>query len=751
MLKYFTVTQDAAEELIRAQKLQNTDYQEARNFSDLLLGEDTDFSYIKTLIKVDLSNEGVVFFGLSENKWKNKNTLTFDLSTARFSNISSSERLMCLQKIVRFAIKYWRRLGLNSNEYTPPGSSKAIVFPFPIKTGSSYRVSIEREPDDRTQKRSPGQHLLVYRFGRDEGEGLSETVSVTYFRKAVAHLMDESIYNKKGAESSMGTRPLLVSDLKSAALGGYVDPADYLSYLTSPQHDFVTSSASTPSRIQGSAGTGKTLCLVLKSIYNLRESLSEDKPLRALFITPSDAITQSVKNTYDLYSYEGFHLNSKMVQTVDIKTLQEVCAKFIGHMIDEESFLDSDPQASKETQLLNIAVMFEELKLSLVKHKAMLSDEFYRFMLEEAELTIAELFRHEVSVVIKGRANFELEDYLKAARPVYGLPLKNQSDRHYVFKAYEKYTAQLDSLNQFDVDDVVITAISNLHTPIWRRQRQQEGYDCIFIDETHLFNMNELSLVHYLTKSTASNSISYAIDKSQALGDIGWSNDEVDTKIARNEQDKTQLKAVFRSKPDIVKLSYSILSHGVGLFSNFDNPIDYEAFWQESGDDKPKYMLVSEAELIKRSLAEADSIRSIEDVPKNTVAIGVFDRIMLEKVEAEFISAKKPYKILKKRGDFDSVKEAEKTSSYIIALVEYMGGLEFEGVVLVGVDKGRVPLEEGVGTSVSKIYNNYVAHNKMYVGVSRAKKKVSILGDLDRGVSPTLENALQAELIDIFN
>ena len=52
----------------------------------------------------------------------------------------------------------------------------------------------------------------------------------------------------------------------------------------------------------------------------------------------------------------------------------------------------------------------------------------------------------------------------------------------------------LQRTGRFDMDDVVLTTVSRLDTPIWKRRRVREGYDAIFIDETDLFNMNELSV-----------------------------------------------------------------------------------------------------------------------------------------------------------------------------------------------------------------------------------------------------------------
>ena len=135
---------------------------------------------------------------------------------------------------------------------------------------------------------------------------------------------------------------------------------------------------------------------------------------------------------------------------------------------------------------------------------------------------MAQMFQHEISVVIKGRANENLDQYRALPRLAYGLPLTNPADRGFVFLVFKRYQEKLGATAQFDTDDIALTAIGQLDTPIWRRRRTTEGFDAIFVDETHLFNMNELSVFHFLTKRDGPYSIAYSVDRSQALGDRGW-------------------------------------------------------------------------------------------------------------------------------------------------------------------------------------------------------------------------------------
>ena len=236
--------------------------------------------------------------------------------------------------------------------------------------------------------------------------------------------------------------------------------------------------------------------------------------------------------------------------------------------------LDEDTFESKNIQLLHLVELVSDEKNTLEQKKGFISSELYKFICDEDEFHIADMLRHEISVVIKGRSDENLDSYKDVKRPSYGLPIQNKNDRSFIFDVFNKYSEILNNLSQFDVDDVAISALSKLDSPIWRRRRKNDGFDAIFIDEVHLFNMNELSLVHYLTKDSSLSPISYAIDLAQALGDIAWNDVDFNNSVGiKNETEEVKLNAVFRSSPLITDLAFSITSHGANIFTNFDNPI----------------------------------------------------------------------------------------------------------------------------------------------------------------------------------
>jgi superfamily I DNA/RNA helicase len=79
---------------------------------------------------------------------------------------------------------------------------------------------------------------------------------------------------------------------------------------------------------------------------------------------------------------------------------------------------------------------------------------------------------------------------------------------------------------------------------------------------------------------------------------------------------------------------------------------------------------------------------------------------------------------------------------------DYVGGLEFSAVILVGVDKGRVPPREFMASPGSGAFLSYQAHSRLYVAITRARYRVEILGSAERGPSDLLKTALECGAIE---
>lgn len=391
-----------------------------------------------------------------------------------------------------------------------------------------------------------------------------------------------------------------------------------------------------------------------------------------------------------------------------------------------------------------------------VRSQRSMSQEFLKFLeTEDDELKIS-MIQHEISVVIKGRSKENLEIYRKVPRIAAGLPLMNETDKGFVWRVYELYRKQLVLGGQFDTDDVALTALSQLSTPIWRRRRSSDGFDAVFVDETHLFNMNELSVFHHLTKSDSTFPIAFAVDRSQAIGDRGWK-DDIDIaalipEVGKAAENRTNLNAIFRSSPEIVNLAFTITSAGANLFTNFDDPMllahSNMTYEEEKKAKTPFYIdFPSDADLIGAAFNIADNMKNEISTSRGDIALIAMTDSLFRDLLAFAEKEGKPVEVLKRRGDTDLAARAKSTGRFVLSMPDYVGGLEFDGVVLMGVDEGRVPPASDSNRDESKAYMNFAAHNKLYVAVSRARYQVAILGTKDRGPSPVLRAAFESKAL----
>lgn len=765
-MKYIYLNNFAVEELINERVYQSIEFQEGRELIAFIRGQLPSLPISTSTIALKRSDAGYIINPNSSDQ----DYMVFDLEeAASMLKLDDAGLLLAVQKTLRFCKKLWSGLFPSKHERIL-SNGKAVVFPYPIGLQTALRVTIDRNPDaKRRPKRESGQAYLVYKFSDSEGDGPAETPRLTNFRKAVEHrpaafeAAQAELINRQTSKN--GTLSLAVTQLETAAdrpARVEVGFEAWKRWLTTSQLDFVNSPLTVPHRIEGPAGTGKTLCLALKAVHALRVSSEKLTPHRTLFIAHSQATKLAIENLVAMNGGEGFLAQDFELltgnQTLTITTLHELCAKLLRRDISETELVDKDAYESKMTQkLYAIEAVERSMTRDYPSHKPYLSSDFDKFLTTTDSWAIAEMLQHEISVQIKGRAEQDLQKYKKLSTLKFGLPIRNDGDKAFVFVMYDEYQNELIASAQFDTDDVVLSAMSQLATPIWKRRRIREGFDSIFIDETHLFNLNELSIFHKLTKTETSQPIAYSVDRSQALGDRGWTDESFDAAFApehnTNENNLTSVKSVFRCSPEIIDLAFSVTSSGATLFTNFQNPL-ISAVSAFSAEDerkcnKPSYLqFVDDDSMIGESLAQAELLAREMGTQRADVAVIAFGDELFNQLVSHAQSQRKPIEVIKSRGDMQAVERARQGGKFVLSAPEFVGGLEFSGVVLVGVDGGRVPPKSS-GAGDSQAFLDFSAHQRLYVAITRAKFRVVILGVRARGVSETLASARASDLLDV--
>jgi superfamily I DNA/RNA helicase len=535
----------------------------------------------------------------------------------------------------------------------------------------------------------------------------------------------------------------------------------WLELLTEKQKMFVLAELDAPHKIEGPAGTGKTLCLVLKAIAELRKAALNGTDHRALFITHSDATRRAIQQLIETNDPDRFLEGEANIrpQRLYLTTLQQLCGNLLRQEISETEFLDRDALESKQLQALYVEEAFNAVMTTdYATYKPLLSVAFAEFLESTDPSAVVEMVQHEISVVIKGRADEKLDNYRKLPRLKYGLPTEVSADRGLVWTVFTKYQSQLLSAAQFDTDDIVITTIGQLDTPIWRRRRRREGYDSIFIDETHLFNMNELSMFHHLTRSEERFPIVFSVDRSQSVGDRGWTDELFEEALSPNAEiaARTEFRGIFRCSRDIVDLAFSVTSSGATLFTNFQNPLEMASSIMFTSPEElrcapPTLLTVaSDTEMVRDAYACSEELMRELGASKSTVAIIAFSDELFKQAVKHAEGEGLPVEIIKRRGDTEAVRRAQRSRRCVLSTPDYVGGLEFDGVILIGVDDGRVPPAKTKESIESSNFLSYASHNRLYVAITRARYRVVILALRERGPSPLLRNALASKILTLI-
>ena len=255
-----------------------------------------------------------------------------------------------------------------------------------------------------------------------------------------------------------------------------------------------------------------------------------------------------------------------------------------------------------------------------------------------------------------------------------------------------------------------------------------------------------------MPRKFASVPIIFAIDRSQSFGDWGIDDVSISSALKLSENDNKQFNTVFRSSPDIVNLAYNILTSGATMFTNFENPLSSSSFdfvkEEEIKAIPPQYTLVNDDEdAIVKGVEWAEGYCTERKSSKNQVLIIGTSEILVRQIKKYLEAHNKPFEILQSRSDELAMRKAQEGNKFVLSQIDYVGGLEFDAVVIIGVDEGRVPPAK---TSQTEAYHviSYAWHSRMYVAVTRAKYAVKILGDQSRGASPLLYSSILSQNVD---
>ena len=756
-MKYILFEKSAIELLISKGEFQSVEFTLGRKLIDIICEKDSSDKLDEILVKKE-RDKGMFFVG----KNNEKTFLVFDLLQCKIleKEKNSDRLLLALQKVFRTAIRLWNNQSPSSSERIH--STKAIVFPFVYS--DKNRLVIERSLEiERLKKRGIVYPLLVYKYGIEDGPRRGEVVKTDVLKEAGQAYLESiksfrerfSIIDNNLTTSTNKSSPILYHKNNEIVGDGgfsYLNYEQQLAKLTTPQRQVVEDpNICSPIRIEGPAGTGKTASMILRAFRLLREAQSKQTPFKIIFFAHSITTKNEIERTFSYFDGSESFLDTNNPCHIEFTTLFDYCIKMIN--INESQIIESDVFDAKQYQRLLIADAYDKIyKEKFKTFRPLLSNELKDVLNEEhtPRGILLSMLQHEFSVQIKGRTDGTIEEYYSIQQIENALPTINKKDKEFIFSIFMEYQNILKKQAVYDSDDIVLQALSQWNAPIWRRERGDQGFDYIFVDEMHLFNINEQYSFHYLTKwlNQSQIPICFALDYSQAIGDRGnISGDYIEQEFS--DAKRNNYRTVFRSSQEITDFCAAISASGALMFqSSYKNPYDTPAsgFTQQEENicKIPQlFMYRNDNEMINSLNRHIDKLKQETQCKNYDIAIVSFEDSLLDSdcvAELEKTLGKK-IKVLRNRV-INQEEYIKKSDNTIILSDPYnVNGLEFKCVILVGVDEGRVPQNIGV-SDVSGNYIKYIAFNQLYLTSSRAKYRLVILGNKLHGVSSCLEYSI---------
>ena len=753
-LKFWIFDESAVTGIINTSQLQSIEFTLGQDFVQCLRSGNNGFSTHD--IHAFQNSDGLVFCG----KYLSPKILIFDLTQCQILSASDADLLFIIQKAFRSAIRVWNSFPLTSSEKLLKNNN-IVLFPFPFSKNfkETYRLVFQVNAENGIfSKRNIESAVIAYKYGIDgatKGPSAPDDKilkSAVQFYRSQQNAIRESFSEKSDIINKRDTSALH-QVITVDALGNkgfkYMPYENQMQNLTTAQQTVVNhEDMSAPIRVEGPAGTGKTLSLILRAVRILREAETDGRNIRLAFFTHNNSTELSVRTQFETVANLDW-CNPDNPQSIIFSTLQHFCADYI--QVGDNKIIDSDAYEAKQNQLMLIGDIYDHVFAKSFKtYQIHLSPQMASFLTTENKEHIIVLLQHEFSVQIKGRALGNYDEYLRLPALKNGLPMFNSEDKGFIFKIYAQYQSALEQLQVYDTDDVVLQATSLFNAPFWRRERSAKGFDYIFIDEMHMFNVNEQQAFYYLNKDITQKTIPmcFALDYAQAVGDQG------DIRKNYSEQTfsstaslKQEFKTVFRNSPQIAELCAAIMSSGPDLFmlQDFINPYkDMQTNFtarEESLCTIPELLMYENDNDMLLSLKDhVEMIQNSCHCRLGEIAIIPFDEELLDKETCEKTINKKVVFFSGKNSFAYDAEDREKKRVMMLS-PENVNGLEFHGVILLGVDEGRVPQSSSM--KVSANYLRYSALNKLYLACSRAKYKVLILGTTPRGDSPCLAYALE--------
>jgi hypothetical protein len=283
--------------------------------------------------------------------------------------------------------------------------------------------------------------------------------------------------------------------------------------------------------------------------------------------------------------------------------------------------------------------------------------------------------------------------------------------------------------------------------PLRREAREGVAFDSVFVDEAHSFNPNELAIFFLLTRRAELPPLVVAVDLPQAIGDKNYEGNGLERalleEIETSEHVQLQrfhLDDVKRCPQPILDLVASVYTQGHNFLSPVRVPSVLTSASPLEGQKPLAFKFSTAAEMLGSVHRVAEGIVRTLRCRRSDVLIVLMHDGLDDELPRQLRSSSES---LSKRMDVEAERRAQKLNHYIIGRPEFLHGLEFEAVVLVGISQNECPrLESELGQGAAALFETQRAVDMIYLALTRARQTAVLL----YAGSPSflLTNALRA-------
>lgn len=485
-------------------------------------------------------------------------------------------------------------------------------------------------------------------------------------------------------------------------------------------------------RIVGPAGSGKTLALCVRALFEARRATKEGRSMRVLFATHSWAMAERVDDTLRILN------GGESVAEITVYPLLQVLKEVLG--ASYASGLNVLGQDSTEGRKRQFDLLSEALSSISVADKAVLSAQrlsthvvaaLAAAPMAVARLELLEDLYEEINGfllaegLLPGDRKRE-EDYLTQERPDELPPFVLRGDRALVLLVYRHFLTKLRDWGFVTTDQLVSDAIKILETFSWSVRRETEGYDLILIDELQLFDAQERFALQLLTTSPETAAFVTAEDPSQGIFSA------IAPQWRREVATKRNRESVELGSPH--RFSEGILSFVTHLYRQF--PLNAQAFPIEPGTDpaldSPVLIRTHSREACIDRVAALARDRSSELKGDERLAVICLDGSSPEIAEALRRNGQN-VTLIQSLDDVEQLTYSRRTA--VVGEWQFLGGTQFTDVIATSC----------AGSIATSTFGRIRELTALYVAASRASRRLALV--IAGRAHPEIESAQEQELL----